>query len=186
MCARPCPTLCGPMDCLRQAPLSTGFSRQECGRGDHSLLQGGFPTQRLSPRLPHLRRWQAGSAPLCHLGSPKELKTKQNKFAVWASLKRKLVKWRLEDRPSLTSPGHKRLGNSREGGDFLFFHRPEKQCILMRSSDHWLHADRAALLLAWPGQGREAEIPVGLFTVCMKAFESSHAGEQESKNEFSP
>ena len=29
MCAQLCPTLCDPMDCSPQAPLSMGFSRQE-------------------------------------------------------------------------------------------------------------------------------------------------------------
>ena len=32
-----CLTLCDPLDC--QAPLSMEFSRQECWRGCHSLLQ---------------------------------------------------------------------------------------------------------------------------------------------------
>ena len=28
-----CPTLCDPMNCSHQAPLSKGFSRQECWSG---------------------------------------------------------------------------------------------------------------------------------------------------------
>ena len=35
----------------RQAPLSTGFSRQDTGVGCHALLQGIFPTQELNPHL---------------------------------------------------------------------------------------------------------------------------------------
>ena len=36
-----CPTLCDPMDCTLQAPLSMGCSRQEYWSvGSHSLLQG--------------------------------------------------------------------------------------------------------------------------------------------------
>ena len=35
---------------------SMGFSRQECLVGGHSLFQGIFPTQGLTPGLPHCRR----------------------------------------------------------------------------------------------------------------------------------
>ena len=50
-----------PLSCVRlfvalwtiahQAPLSTGFSRQETGAGCHLVLQGIFPTQGLNLRL---------------------------------------------------------------------------------------------------------------------------------------
>ena len=45
--------------------------------GCRFLLQGIFPTQGLSPDLPH---WQVGSLPLSHQGSPESLipKTKLN------------------------------------------------------------------------------------------------------------
>ena len=43
-----------------QAPLSTGFSRQEYWRGCHFLLQGIFSTQESNLCLLH---WQAGSLP---------------------------------------------------------------------------------------------------------------------------
>ena len=62
------PTLCDPVVCTRQAPLSTGLSRQEYTVGCHALLQGTFPTQGSKPRLLH---WQAGALPLSHRGSPK-------------------------------------------------------------------------------------------------------------------
>ena len=43
-----CLTLCNPMDYTAcQAPLSMGFSRQECWRGCHLLLQWIFLTQGL-------------------------------------------------------------------------------------------------------------------------------------------
>ena len=44
-----------------------GFASKDTGVGCHSLLQGIFPTQRL---IPYLLRWQVGSLPLSHLGSP--------------------------------------------------------------------------------------------------------------------
>ena len=37
-------TLCGPVDCNHQAPLSIVFSRKNPGVGCHSLLQGIFHT----------------------------------------------------------------------------------------------------------------------------------------------
>ena len=49
-------TLCDPMDCSHQAPLSMGFSRQEYWSGLHSLLQGIFPTQGSKPGLLHYRQ----------------------------------------------------------------------------------------------------------------------------------
>ena len=56
----------------RQAPLSIKYSQQDTGVGCHFLLQVIFLTQ---ARTPCLLRWQAGSFPLCHLGSPKILTT---------------------------------------------------------------------------------------------------------------
>ena len=64
------PTLCDPVVCTRQAPLSTGLFRQEYAVGCHALLQGIFLTQGSKPRLLH---WQADALPLSHRGSPKHL-----------------------------------------------------------------------------------------------------------------
>ena len=52
----------------RQAPLSTGFSRQEHCSGSHALLQGIFPTQGSNPHLLCLLCWQVGSLPLAPPG----------------------------------------------------------------------------------------------------------------------
>ena len=41
-----------------QAPLSMGFSRQECWSGCHALLQGIFPTQGSNQHLLCLLHWQ--------------------------------------------------------------------------------------------------------------------------------
>ena len=41
-----------PWTVAYQAPLSMGFSRQECWSGLPFLLQGIFPTQELNPGLP--------------------------------------------------------------------------------------------------------------------------------------
>ena len=49
-----------------QAPLSMEFSRQEYWNGLPFLLQGTFLPQGSNLRLLH---WQAGSLPLCHVGS---------------------------------------------------------------------------------------------------------------------
>ena len=38
-----CPTLCDPMDCSHQAPLSMGFSRQEYWSGLPCPTPGGLP-----------------------------------------------------------------------------------------------------------------------------------------------
>ena len=51
-----------------QAPLSTGFSRQEYCSGSHALLQGIFPTQGSNPHLLCLLCWQVGSLPLAPPG----------------------------------------------------------------------------------------------------------------------
>ena len=57
-----CLTLCHPMDCslLLQAPLSTGFSRQEYGVGCMSSSRGIFPTQGSNLHLLCLLHWQVG------------------------------------------------------------------------------------------------------------------------------
>ena len=54
--AQLCLTLCNPMDCAHQPPLSMGFSRQEYWRGLHFLLQGIFPSQGLNPVLLHCKQ----------------------------------------------------------------------------------------------------------------------------------
>ena len=41
--------------------------------GCYFFLQGIFLTEGSNPRLLHLLYWQAGSLPLCHLGSPNQL-----------------------------------------------------------------------------------------------------------------
>ena len=62
--AKSCLTLCDPMDCSRQVPLSMGFSRQEYWSGLPFLLQGVFLTQGSNLSLPCLLHWQADSSPL--------------------------------------------------------------------------------------------------------------------------
>ena len=59
-----------PQTMICQAPLFTGFPRQNIGVGCHLLLQGIFSTQRLNP---HLLPWQAGSLPLSHQGMEKAM-----------------------------------------------------------------------------------------------------------------
>ena len=51
-----------------QAPLSMGFSRQECWSGLPFPSPGDLPDPRIELRSP---AWQADSLPLYHLGSPR-------------------------------------------------------------------------------------------------------------------
>ena len=51
VCAQPRPTLCNPMDCSHQAPLSMEFSRQEYWNGLPFPSQGIFLTQESNPHL---------------------------------------------------------------------------------------------------------------------------------------
>ena len=53
-----------------QAPLSMGFSRQECWSGLPCPPPGDLPNQELNLHLLCLLHWQAGSFPLGGLGSP--------------------------------------------------------------------------------------------------------------------
>ena len=55
-----------PWTVAHEAPLFTGFSRQEYGVGCHFLLQAIFLTQRLNSCLLH---WQANSLPPSQQGS---------------------------------------------------------------------------------------------------------------------
>ena len=54
----------------RQSPLSMGFSRQEYWIGLPFPPSGIFLTQGSNTSLLCLLHWQAGSLPLCRLGSP--------------------------------------------------------------------------------------------------------------------
>ena len=70
MHAQSCPTLCDPMDCSHQAPLSMGFFRQEYWSGlpfppPGDLPDPGIkPVSRVSPAL------AGGFLPAKSLGSP--------------------------------------------------------------------------------------------------------------------
>ena len=69
-----CPTLCLPMDCSSPGSSVHGDSPGKNTRmGCYFLLQGIFLTEGSNPRPLHLLHWQAGSLPLCHLGSPNQL-----------------------------------------------------------------------------------------------------------------
>ena len=72
-----CPTLCDPIHCPCQAPLSIGFSRQEPWNGLLFPSQGIILTQGSNP---HLLHQQVDSLPLHHLGNP---------FYSWKIRKRK-------------------------------------------------------------------------------------------------
>ena len=65
-----CLTLCDPIDCSPQAPLSLGFSRREYWRGCHFLLQETFLTQESNLCLLWVCHWQADftTSPTWRLG----------------------------------------------------------------------------------------------------------------------
>ena len=48
-CAQSCLTLCDPKDCSHQAPLSMGFSRQECWSGLPFPTPGDLPNPGITP-----------------------------------------------------------------------------------------------------------------------------------------
>ena len=50
-----CPTLCDPMTVAHQAPLSMGFSRQECWSGLPFPSSGDLPNPVIEPRSPALQ-----------------------------------------------------------------------------------------------------------------------------------
>ena len=62
-----------PVDCALQAPLSMGFSRWEYCSGLPFSTPGDPPDPGIDPRLVRLLHWQAGSLPLHHLASPREV-----------------------------------------------------------------------------------------------------------------
>ena len=68
MCAQSCPTLCNPMDCSPQAPLSMEFPRQEYWSGLSFPSPGDLPNPgiKTSPCLLH---WQADSLWIRGMGS---------------------------------------------------------------------------------------------------------------------
>ena len=65
-----CPSLCDPMDCSLQTPLSIGFSRQEFSRNSPCPPPGIFPTQGSNLCLLLPLQLQADSLVLSHQGSP--------------------------------------------------------------------------------------------------------------------
>ena len=70
-----CPTLCNPMDYNPPGSSVHGILEphsKNIGVGRHALFQGIFLTQVSNPHLLSLLRWQAGSLPLRHQGSPQE------------------------------------------------------------------------------------------------------------------
>ena len=66
-----CLTLCDPMDCSGQAPLSMGFSRQEYWSGLLFLPPGDLPNPGTEPTTSVSPALQVDSSPLSHLGSPR-------------------------------------------------------------------------------------------------------------------
>ena len=70
-----CLTLCDPMDCSCEAPLSMGFSRQEYWSGVPFLPPGSLPNPGTEPTTPVSPALQVDSSPLSHQGSPRSQKS---------------------------------------------------------------------------------------------------------------
>ena len=62
------PTLCDPVGCNPQVPLSTGFSRQEPWGGLPFSSPRDLPDPRIEPVSPISSALQADSSPLSHQG----------------------------------------------------------------------------------------------------------------------
>ena len=61
--SQPRPTLCDPVDCIRQAPLSMGFSRQEYCSGMPFPSPGGLPNPGIKFGSPALQADSFSSEP---------------------------------------------------------------------------------------------------------------------------
>ena len=65
-----CPTLCNPRTGAHQAPLSMGFSRQECWSALPCPSPGNLPDPETEPRSPELKAMQSKFEPsvkaCCH------------------------------------------------------------------------------------------------------------------------
>ena len=70
MCMQSCPTLWPQGLCSTRLLCPWNFPSKNTGVGCHFLLQGIFQTQGSNPSFLRLLRWQAGSLPLHHQGSP--------------------------------------------------------------------------------------------------------------------
>ena len=66
-------TLCNPMDCTYQAPLSLGFSRPEFCMGCRALIQEIFPTHESNLCHLCLLHWKAGSLYLVQPRKPNKV-----------------------------------------------------------------------------------------------------------------
>ena len=76
--SQPSLTLCNPKDCSLPGSLyPQDFPGKNTEVLCHVFLQGIFPTQRSNLSLLSLLHWQAGSLPLCHMGSPKDTQTQK-------------------------------------------------------------------------------------------------------------
>ena len=63
-----CPALCDPWTVAHQAPLSTGFSKQEYWSGLPFPSPGDLPNQGIKPASPGSLEFQADSLPTEPLG----------------------------------------------------------------------------------------------------------------------
>ena len=130
-----------PWTAARQAPLSTGFSRQEYWSGCHALLQGIFPTQGLNPGLLHCRLL-LGSSP----GESREFEVGMAS----ARSENNCLAWRAMHVGSELAALHSTLKSYRDGRAGHWYFLWEK----------WRLRPREVTLLWSPGQGQEDTGPL--------------------------
>ena len=107
-----------------------GSPGKNTGVGCHTLIQGIFLTQGLSPCLLHLLHWQADSLPLSHLGnliySPKymkqnlpELKGNDNSvrlvghFSPWLSITDRTTRQRINEERDVNNIQNQQISQTR-------------------------------------------------------------------------
>ena len=79
------PTLCHPVDCNLQAPLSMGFSRQEYYSGLPCPPPGDLPDPEIEPASLMSLHWQVDSLPLAPPGKSRKIQS-EALLGIWLRL----------------------------------------------------------------------------------------------------
>ena len=92
------PTLCDPMNCTCQSPLSMKFSKQEYWSGLPCPPPGNLPNPGFKPVSPMTPALQEDSLPLSHLGSPQVTLVAVLNSLTWVGkpVKASEIKWNVQ------------------------------------------------------------------------------------------